>query len=81
MDKAKTNAYDELMFNRDCLLRLGVMDIPTDREIGLQAVTPKRCSCWMCGHRRWSEGPTKAEVIADELLREHADIWQSLAGK
>ncbi len=42
--------------------------IPADaspRVRGVRARTPKRCSCWMCGHQRKHHGKTIQERRAE----------------
>ncbi len=37
------------------------------RAIGMLRKTRKRCSCWMCGHRRHYDGPPTQERRQMEL--------------
>jgi hypothetical protein len=42
-----------------------IMDVDSpeyERSLGLLRKTKKRCSCWMCGHRRRYEGLTIQEL-------------------
>ena len=43
-----------------CLTVCGRNDNP--RVVGMVTNTPKPCSCWMCGNKRKSEGPTLQEL-------------------
>lgn len=46
------------------------------RALGRVLVTPKSCSCWMCGNPRHHQSErTRKEIEADRLLVEGLAFW------